>query len=85
MKKTTYKEFQKKLGMRDTYTVYKVELSGKLSNKEHMNSADEVEEWLDKVYGKFATVKVVQDRTKHWVMYTDAGTRWERVDSGKGN
>ena len=34
--------------------VYKVNLDGTLSHKEHMNNWDEVNAWLDEKLGKFA-------------------------------
>jgi hypothetical protein len=65
--------------MKNTYTVYKVELDETLSNKEHLDNIEEVNEWLGKVYGRFATVKIFNDQTGAFRLMTDNGDWWERV------
>lgn len=52
------------------FTVYKVELNGDLSNKEHLNN-DELDQWMYDC--KFANIKVVQDLTGKEVFYTHNG------------
>jgi len=62
--------------MTHTYTVYKQNLDGSLSHKEHLNNLMEVNGWLGKVYGKMATVVVVSDLTGTRKILTDDGQWW---------
>ena len=61
-----------------TFTVYKVEINGSLSNKEHLNH-DELDSWMDAKYGKFATVLAVRDQDGTSVRYTDNGNSWVKA------
>ena len=65
-----------------TFTSYKVNLDGSLSHRENL-SHDEVSEYMHRVYGKFATVKVVRDDGNS-IVYTDNGAEWEKVSCHKG-
>tara|TARA_Y100001938_G_scaffold146966_1_gene227083 strand:- start:1248 stop:1460 length:213 start_codon:yes stop_codon:yes gene_type:complete len=61
------------------YTVYKVNLDDSLSHKEHLNR-DEIITWLyETAYGKFVTIKVVNDLTGNAQILTDNGEDYERV------
>ena len=62
------------------FTAYQVSLNG-LTNKVHLNG-DELDSWLESVYGKYATVKVVQDMTGKFVVYTDNGTEFDAIEKG---
>jgi hypothetical protein len=56
-----------------TYTVYKIENDGKLSNKEHLDNIEEVNVWLTN--RKFDLVMVVQDQTNKYrkLMHVGSG------------
>ena len=44
------------------YTVFKINLDGNLSSKEHLNNFDEVNTWLYEVaYYQYANVKIIND------------------------
>ncbi len=58
-----------------SYTAYKVNMNGSLSNKEVLNNVDELNAWLVAVYGKFANVFVVQDQTGKSRHMTDNGEK----------
>lgn len=60
-----------------TYTVFKLNLDGSLSHKEHMNNLDEVNAWMAEVYGKFASIQIVRDQTGGFRRFTDNGVAWE--------
>jgi len=60
------------------FTVYKVELDGSLSHKEHLN-ADELDTWMSNIYGKFTTVKVIEDNSKKEIIYTDNGREFVKT------
>ena len=62
------------------FTVYQVTLTG-LNNKAHLNS-EELDSWMRSAYGKYATVKVIQDLTGKFVVYTDNGVKFEAVEKG---
>jgi len=49
-------------------------MNGKLSNKEHLND-NELDKWMDKVYGKFANVRVERNDGR-WIEYTDDGKKF---------
>lgn len=61
-----------------TFTAYKVELNGTLSNKEHLNF-DELDYWMESKHGKFATVSIVRDQDSKRVTYTDNGVKFVLV------
>lgn len=61
-----------------TFTAYKVELNGTLSNKEHLNF-DELDSWMESKHGKFAIVAIVRDQDAKRVTYTDNGVKFVRV------
>ena len=64
------------------YTVFKINLDNTLSNKEHLND-DELGAWMyDYAYNKSATIKVVQDFTNKFCIYTDNGKDFELIDRG---
>jgi len=60
--------------MKYHYTVYKIEQNGKLTNKEHLND-NELDKWMDKVYGKFVNIKVERNDGR-WIEYTDDGKKF---------
>jgi hypothetical protein len=60
--------------MKYHYTVYKIEQNGKLSNKENLND-DELDTWMDKVYGKFVNIRVERSDGKK-IEYTDDGRKF---------
>jgi hypothetical protein len=64
-----------------TYTTYRVNLDGALSDKEHLNNIDEVNEWMARVYGRFATILVVRDQTGAFRKFTDDGQWWDLIDT----
>lgn len=57
-----------------SYTVYGNK--EKTKGKEHLNSIEEVNEWLNKVYGKYPTVVVVRDDTGGERIVDDNGEHW---------
>jgi hypothetical protein len=59
-----------------TYTVHRIGPGGKLSDKQHLDTSDEVDDWMHKVHGKFANVQVKQDQTGKVVHYTDDGQKF---------
>lgn len=60
-----------------SYTVWKKDLnSGKLSHKEHLDSEEEVDDWMHKAYGKHVTILVKQDKTGKEITYTDNGEKF---------
>lgn len=61
------------------YVAYKVNLDGSLSHKELLNNIDEVNEWLNKVYGKYATVRIVQEQTGKFRTLTDNGEFFVKI------
>mgnify|MGYP003634921935 FL=1 len=63
------------------FTVYKVNLDNSLSHKEHLDSVDELNLWIAEKYGKFATIKIIADRLKHFCIMTDNGTWFEKIKS----
>jgi|15BtaG_2_1085339.scaffolds.fasta_scaffold02123_12 hypothetical protein len=62
------------------YTVYKIGLNESLSHKEHLN-ADELDQWMHDVYGRFAKVMVIRDDGRY-VVYTDNGSSFEKIKRG---
>lgn len=61
-----------------TYSAYKLNLDGSLSHRENLGQA-ELDDWMDRVYGKFGSVQVVRDQTGMTVTYTDNGQAWEMI------
>jgi len=64
-----------------SFSVYKIEQNGKKSNRENLGH-DELDKWMNKVYGKFANVRVERD-DGNWVEYTDNGTKFVVMKKGK--
>jgi hypothetical protein len=64
-----------------SFSVYKIEQNGKLSNRENLGH-DELDPYMNKVRGKFAKIRVVRDDGK-WLEYDDDGTDWKQVKQGK--
>ena len=63
----------------NTYTVYRIRLDGTLTNKEHLNNVDELNTWIADVYGRFANILIVSDRTSKTITMTDNGDWFEIV------
>ncbi len=64
------------------FTAYKINLDSSLSHKEHLND-DEIGSWVyDYAYGKYTTIKVVQDLTNKFCIYTDNGNDFELIERG---
>ena len=63
------------------FTVYKVNLDNSLSHKEHLDSVDELNLWIGEKHGQFATIKIVREKTKYYVIMTDNGTWFEKIKS----
>jgi hypothetical protein len=59
-----------------SYTVYKVNVLGKRSHKEHLNNLDEVNEWIASKWGKYAMIMVISDTTKKVINFRDTGMDW---------
>ena len=60
------------------FTVHNIKTDGTLSNKECLNN-DELDQWLDDNYGRFANLQVVQDLTGKKIVLVDGGEYWEKV------
>jgi hypothetical protein len=73
---TTAKELLNTIEALMTYTVYKVELNGSLSHKEHLNNLDELNDWMEQVRHKFNNVLIVQDQTGTKKFMTKDGDDW---------
>lgn len=65
--------------MLPTYTVYQVLLNGNLYSKEHLNNREELADWVDNAYGRFAKIRVENDATGEAREFVDNGDKWERV------
>ena len=63
------------------FEVFKVNLDGSLSNKEHLNDVDEVNTWIANKYGKYATIKIIKDGSK-FILMTDTGRWFEEIERG---
>ena len=63
------------------FEVFKVNLDGSLSNKEHLNDVDEVNTWIANKYGKYATIKIIKDSSK-FILMTDTGRWFEEIERG---
>lgn len=67
------------------YTVFKINLDGNLSSKEHLNNFDEVNTWLYEVaYYQYANVKIINDQTKNFRDYTLVDDDWLVFNRGSG-
>ena len=62
-----------------TYTVYRVNLNGSLSNKEHLYNLDDLNTWIASVYGKHATILLVSDLTNVRITMIDNGEWFEKI------
>lgn len=62
----------------NTYSAYKVNLNGSLSNRENINH-DELDSWINSVYGKFASIRVFVDLSGVFVDYTDNGVEYVKI------
>ena len=62
----------------NTYSAYKINLDGSLSNRENLNH-DELDSWVDSVYGKFASIRVFVDNSDFFVNYTDNGVEYVKI------
>jgi len=67
------------MGLPTTYTVFQLLPSGRQINKEHLNDLGEVNEWMDRVHGEYATIQIVSDRTGADRVFTDNGRKFELV------
>lgn len=67
----------------DTFTVYRVNLNGKLSHKEHLNNVNEMLSWTENAYGKHVTIRVECDQRGTFNILTDNGQCFERIQKGK--
>ncbi len=65
--------------MKYHYTVYKIEQTGKLSNKEHLND-NELDKWMNKT--NFANIRVERN-DGNWVEYTTDGKKFVVKKKGK--
>lgn len=63
------------------FTVYKMESNGKLSNRENL-SHDELDPYMNKIYGKWPKIRVERSDGK-WIIYDDDGTKWINIKTGK--
>ena len=63
----------------NTYTVYRLRINGALTNKEHLNNVDELNTWIASVFGRFANIMIVSDRTGKTITMTDNGEWFEIV------
>jgi hypothetical protein len=62
-----------------SYIGYRLEINGNLSNKVHLNSVDELNEWHNDCYIKgWPTLKLVSERTGKSIIHTDNGTQYVR-------
>lgn len=59
------------------FSVFKVNLDGSLSNRENL-SHNELDSYINSVYGKFATIKVIASNGRE-VVYTDNGECYAKV------
>ena len=50
------------------FTVHKIDINGKLSNKEHLNN-DELDHWMVKALHTFNKIRVEQDLTGKVIVY----------------
>ena len=65
--------------MTHTYTVYRLNLNGSLSHKEHLNNLDELNNWIATSYGRHATILLKSDTTGKEILMTDNGEWFEKI------
>ena len=63
------------------FTVWKVNLDRSLSNKEHLNDRNEVEDWAASVAGRFATIAIRNDQKEIVRVFTFDGERFDHIAS----
>ena len=64
------------------YTVYKVKIDGRLTAKEHLNNQQEVDDWMWRSYAQgVPTVRLQKDTTGQFLIYTDNGEQYVRVQT----
>ena len=67
----------------NTYTVCQLALNAQgtysVANKQHMDSHDDMWNWVLSSYGRFASIRIVNDQTGEIREFTDNGEQWERV------
>ena len=69
--------------MISSYKFYNVNLDASLSHKEQLSDTEITSFVYDIAYKKYPTIKVVQDVTKNYCVYTDNGSEYELVYKGK--
>jgi hypothetical protein len=65
------------------FIVYKVNIDSSLSHKENLNSLDELNTWVADKYGEFATIKIIAVALKRYVIMTDNGKEFEKIERGE--
>ena len=65
------------------FIVYKVNLDESLSHKENLDSLDELNTWVADKYGEFATIKIIAVSLKRYVILTDNGKEFEKIERGE--
>jgi len=65
------------------FIVYKVNIDSSLSHKENLDSLDELNTWIADKYGKFATIKIIAVSLKAYVILTDNGKEFEKIERGE--
>jgi hypothetical protein len=65
------------------FIVYKVNIDSSLSHKENLDSLDELNTWIADKYGKFATIKIIAVSLKAYVIMTDNGKEFEKIERGE--
>ena len=66
-----------------TFTVYRVNLNGGLSHKEHLNNVDELNAWMASSYGVHATIRIESDRSGNFIIMTDDGEWFQEIHRSK--
>lgn len=77
----TYTVCQLALNANATYSVVSLPIRYSYSetNKQHLDCFDDMWNWVLSVYGRFASIRIVNDQTGEVREYTDNGTQFERV------
>lgn len=65
------------------FIVYKVNIDSSLSHKENLDSLDELNTWIADKYGEFATIKIIAVALKAYVIMTDNGKEFEKIERGE--
>ena len=65
------------------FIVYKVNIDSSLSHKENLDSLDELNTWIADKYGEFATIKIIAVSLKAYVILTDNGKEFEKIERGE--